>query len=441
LLLAPPLHAAPAADWLRAPGAEARYVGDPVFGGRVAVYEAGPKTSDAVVLVHGLGQAAARDWSRVIPALAGRYRVLALDLPGFGQSDRGNHHYSPDNFARVLEALLQERGLRRVALIGHSMGGTVALAYAAAYPERVSRLIVVDAAGVLHRSVYAEFLARVAAQRAIGIDSPWYESVVRAIQYRMENWPLRGDLDIEREGVRHRLLRGDPSAISAYAMVDHDFSAALRSIAAPTLVIWGSADSIAPLRTGQALASAIPRARLVIMEGVGHAPMIEVPDRFNPIVLDELDGRQLAAPPYALAAAPAQGKRTARCDNRRSQEFSGDYESLVLENCAGAQVSNARIGHLQLVHSTVSVVNSHVRTIEARNSRVELTGGSVGAGLTLDASSVDAAATRFESEAIARNGGGDTVVLRLSVATVGGAKPPRMLHDIYRLAPGETLIR
>jgi pimeloyl-ACP methyl ester carboxylesterase len=442
LLLAAPVQAGPPADWLRGPLAEAQYVGDPVFGGRVAVYEAGPKSGETVVLVHGLGKAAARDWSRVIPALAGRYRVLALDLPGFGQSDKGNHHYSPDNFARVLEALLQKRAARPVALIGHSMGASVALAYTAAYPERVSRLILVDAAGVLHRSVYAEFLARVAAQRALGIDSPWFESVVRAIQTGMENWPAHADLDIERAGVRHRVLRGDPSAISAYAMVDHDFSAALRAIAAPTLVIWGAEDVIAPLRTGQALASAIARARLVVMEGAGHAPMIEFPDRFNPILLDELDGRQLAAPPYALARAPVSGKRTARCDNQREQEFSGDYESLVLDNCARAHIRNARIGHLRIAHSTVSIVNSHTHWIDARNSRLELTGGSVSGRVTLDATSVDAAATRFESEPIARNNGEVPVVLRLSVAELSRpGNAPQPLHDIFRREPGETLIR
>ena len=120
--------------------------------------------------------------------------------------------------------MLEKRVPRPFTLVGHSMGGPVALAYAAEYPQRVSRLVLVDAAGVLHRSVYAEFLVRVAAQRAIGLDSPWFESVVRAIQIRAENWPLRGELALERAGVRRRLLRGDPSAISAFAMVEHDFS-------------------------------------------------------------------------------------------------------------------------------------------------------------------------------------------------------------------------
>jgi pimeloyl-ACP methyl ester carboxylesterase len=446
------VHANPPAEWIGAPNAVAEYVEDPVFGGRVALYRAGPSVSsphaEAVVLVHGLGKAAARDWSKLIPVLATRHHVLAIDLPGFGHSDKGNHHYSPDNFARVLEAVLQKHALldkrepQRFTLIGHSMGGSVALAYVAAYPQRVSRLVLVDAVGVLHRSVYAEHLARVGAQRAIGLDSPWFESVVRAIQNRMENWPLRGELVLKDSDVRQRVLRGDPNAISAFAMVEHDFSRVLRAIAAPTLVIWGAEDIIAPLRSGQALASAIPGARLTVIEGAGHAPQLQFPDRFNPLVIDELDGRQFAAQPYAQRSAPVRGTRAARCDGRRDQEFSGDYESLVLDNCPDARISNARIGRLQATHSTARILNSFIRDgIDAKNSRLELTGGTVGGRLTLDASSVDAAATRFESDAIASNSGSVQVVLRLSVASAGSGNAPRPLHDIFRLAPGETLIR
>jgi hypothetical protein len=170
--------------------------------------------------------------------------------------------------------------------------------------------------------------------------------------------------------------------------------------------------------------------------------MLQIPDRFNPIVLEELDGRQLAAPPYALAARPVSGRRAARCDKQREQQFTGDFDSLVLENCADAQISNARIRRLQVSGSSVRIVNSHVvESFDARGSRLELTGGSVGGRLSLDASNLDAAGTRFESEAIAANSGKEPVVLRLSVAQVSRSGYTRPLHDIFRLAPGESLIR
>lgn len=441
ILLSAPGFASPPAEWLVAPNARAEYAQEPVFGGRVALFRAGPDEAETIVLVHGLGNAAARDWSRVIPALAKRYHVIAPDLPGFGHSDKGNHYYSPENFARVLEAVLPDSG--RFTLVGHSMGATVALAFAAANPERVNRLVLVDAAGILHRSVYTEFLAKVAIQRAIGRDSRWYQPVMRAIEARVENWPLEGDLAIERAGVRRRWLRGDPTAISAFAMVEHDFGEALRAIRVPTLVVWGAHDQIAPLRTGYALASAIPQARLVVLEGLGHAPQIEAPDRFNPILLEELDGRQLAAQPYALRKGAIREKKREKCNGRRGAEFSGDYESLVLENCQDARIVDSRIGRLEVSHSTVKVVNSHIRDgIDGKSSRLELTGGSVGGRVELRATNLDAAATRFESEHAVSNSGDLPLVVRLSVAEVSRAgNAPLLLHDIFRIAPGETLIR
>jgi pimeloyl-ACP methyl ester carboxylesterase len=431
------------ADWLQGPNARAELVDEPVFGGRVMLYQAGPRGADAVVLVHGLGRNAAKDWAYVIPALAERYSVYALDLPGFGQSDKGNHLYSPDNFARVLEAVLEKRVQRPFSLIGHSMGGAVALAYIGAYPQRVSRLVLVDAAGVLHRSVYAEFLGRVAAQRAMGMDSPWFEQVVRAIQLRAENWPIRGELALERAGVRQRLLRGDPNAISAFAMVERDFSQIVRKISAPTLIIWGGDDTIAPMRTGQALASSIPGGRLIVLAGAGHAPQVQVPQRFNPILLDELAGLPTATA-YALRRQSIQPGRVGRCEGKRDEPFTGDYDKLILDNCRDAQITDARIAYLRSEHSTVRIVNSHIRDgVDAKNSRLEFTGGIVGGSLVIDATSVDAAGTRFESpHAIVRNNGDVQTVLRFSVSEVSLAgNAPRRLHDIVRLAPGEALIR
>lgn len=435
--------AQPPSDWYAAANASAEFVREPVFGGQVALFRAGPADGEPVVLIHGLGAAAARDWSNVIPALAHRYAVYALDLPGFGYSDKGNHLYSPENFARVLEAVLGERVQRPFALVGHSMGSAVALAYVTAFPRRVSRLVLVDSAGVLHRSVYAEFLGRVGAQRAIGMDSPWFDQVVRAIQLRVENWPVHGKILLEREGVRRRLFGGDPNAIAAFALVEQDFSEALRRIAVPTLVVWGAEDTIAPPRTGQVLASAIRGARLVVLEGVAHAPQIQAPKRFNPILLEEIDGRQLAAPPYALPEGDPRSSRTGSCNGTRGAEFTGDYQRVMLDNCIDAHISNARIGYLQVSNSTVRVVNSHVRKgIDARDSRLELTGGSVRGHMVLDATSVDAAGTRFADQKVASNAGEVPVVLRFSVAEVSGSgNAPWHLHDIRRLAPGETLIR
>jgi hypothetical protein len=240
------------------------------------------------------------------------------------------------------------------------------------------------------------------------------------------------------------VLRGDPNAISAFALVEHDFSQSLRKIVAPTLIIWGADDTIAPLRTGQALAAAIPRARLTVIEGAGHAPQVQFPDRFNPVVLEELDGLLFAAQSYALRAEAIQGERIGKCDGQRGQEFSGDYQRLVLSNCQDVRISDARIGYLQVAHSSVRVLNTHVRDgVDAKNTRLEFTAAIISGGLILDTSSVDAAGTTFvQAPAIATNEGAEPVVLRFSVSTVSRpGNAPIALHDVVRLAPGETLIR
>jgi len=375
--------------------------------------------------------------------LAVRYPVYALDLPGFGQSDKGNHLYSPDNLARVIEEVIGSRIGAPFTLVGHSMGGVVSLDYTARYPQRVTRLVLVDAAGVLQRSVYADFLARANAQRALG-ESQWLDTVLRAIQLRTERVVLPTDLVLGIPAMRQRFLRGDPSTIAAFALIERDFSAALRAIRAPTLLIWGTGDSVAPLRTGQALASAIPGARLAVLEGAGHTPQQEAPERFNSLLLGELDGGQAAAPPYALPRTRPQGERVGRCAPG-AQEFRGDYARLELENCSGALVSDARVGVLRAANAAVRVVNSHILDgVEASASRLELTGGSVGGDIVLDASRLDAAGVRFEpgGASLVRTRGAAPIMLRFSVSEV--ARPgeaPRYLHTIYQLAPGAALAR
>jgi pimeloyl-ACP methyl ester carboxylesterase len=438
-------HAARAqdADWIAVKGASFERVPVAVFGGHVALYRAGRRGAEPVILIHGLGHPAARDWAQVIPALAASYDVYALDLPGFGASDKGNHLYSPSNYVRVLDALFGERLKRPANVVGHSMGGVIALAYATAYPDRVRRLIVVDAAGVLHRTVYGEFLGRAMAERKVGADSPWLDMLSRFIATQAENLPAKGVLSIENAQVRQRLLRGDPTTIAGLALVEHDLSRGLRTIKAPTLIIWSSDDKIAPLRTGQALASAIAGARLAVIADAGHAPQVTQPERFNALLRDELRGK-LDAKPYAQPLAPPAAGRNGGCVSERGRQFSGDYDEISLQGCVDVEISDARVGRLIIARSQVRVVNSHVRDgIESHDSRIELTGGSLGGDppLSLDETSVDAAALRFlpRGRVVAENYGEGIVTLRLSVSEIAaGRGDARYAHQVLRLVEDQS---
>jgi pimeloyl-ACP methyl ester carboxylesterase len=423
-------------------GATAERVPVAVFGGSVMLYRAGKRGAEPVILIHGLGTAAARDWAEVIPALAATYDVHAFDLPGFGASDKGNHLYSPSNYVRVLDALFTERLKRPAHVVGHSMGGLIALSYAAAYPDRVRRLVVVDVAGVLHRSVYSEFLGRTLAQSKVG-GSPWFEMLAKLITAQAENLPAKGPMSLELPQVRQRMLRGEPGAIAALALVEHDLSRGLRAIKTPALIIWSTNDRIAPPRTGQVLASTIPGARLTVMNEAGHAPQVTQPERFNALLRDELRGK-LELKPYAQPYAAPSGGQIGNCVSERGRQFSGDYEELNLRGCADVEISDARIGRLVVTRSQVRIVNSHVRDgVESHDSRLEFTGGSLGGDppLFLDETNVDAAALRIQprGRVVAANYGESVITFRLSVAEIVGPKgQSRYAHQILRLVEDQS---
>ncbi|MCC7100804.1 MAG: alpha/beta fold hydrolase, partial [Rubrivivax sp.] len=108
-------------DWLL------RLEDEPVLGGRMLVVQAGARTAPPLLLVHGLGQNGFTDWVPVMQPLARRWRVIALDLPGFGYSSQPQAKLSPTAYARVLERLLSRLGVPALPVVGHSMGGAVAL--------------------------------------------------------------------------------------------------------------------------------------------------------------------------------------------------------------------------------------------------------------------------------------------------------------------------
>src|SRR5207248_780716 len=144
----------------RVPGTDSQRIDEPVFGGQMVVYEAGRGNAREILLVHGIGDEAARDFRDHIAWLQKSFHVVAVDLPGFGQSDKTNALYSPGNYARVLKVVAGRFLRGPFVLLGHSMGAVVALRYAAMYPEDVRQLVVVDAHGILHRySVTSQYLA------------------------------------------------------------------------------------------------------------------------------------------------------------------------------------------------------------------------------------------------------------------------------------------
>lgn len=228
-----------------------------------------------VVLVHGFASAI-EAWATVTPALSASHRVIALDLKGFGWTDRPEGDYSPDAQARMLLKLLDQRGVSKAAIVAHSWGSSVALAATLAAPERITKIALYDA------WVYEDQLPPFFHwARADGVGEAlfglWYkeradERIALAFYDKTivnERFVDEVNAALERPGTVAAALaavRGQ-----RFSDVEHKY----RTIDKPTLLLWGREDLVTPVRFGERLARDLPNAKMVTYARCGHFPMIE----------------------------------------------------------------------------------------------------------------------------------------------------------------------
>jgi 3-oxoadipate enol-lactonase len=257
---------------------------------RLAYEEVSPRDPEGtILLLCGIG-AKRQGWYRQLPVLGRRFRCLALDYRDVGDSDASSGSYAIRDLAGDVFALSEELGIARASLIGISMGGFIALEMTLARPEFVERLVLVvtSAGGSSHVSTSPEVM------RAL---MPGDETVESGDGARRVCSLVAGPGFAERhpeaidefvEIARHRPMHVDAYLRQLEACRAHDVSRRLGEIDVPTLVIHGDADPLVPLQNGLYLAEHIPGARLVVYEGVGHIPEVEVDDRFNSDLIEFL---------------------------------------------------------------------------------------------------------------------------------------------------------
>ncbi len=235
-----------------------------IAGFRIHSLHAGSPGAPGVVLLHGLS-GSHRWWLRTIPALVERYRVHVPELVGFGASRRPPRQPDMPEMARVIVGWLDALELRRPHLVGHSMGGQVSIHVAAEHPERLDRLVLVSASGVPRTRSLGE-LRRLA--REVAMPRTW-------VRPRFASTIV---LDALRAGPR-ALARA-----TGFILGD-DVRPLLPRIRNRTLLVWGALDPLTPLAQGEAMARAIPDARLQVFPAAAHIPMVEWPEAFNRTLL------------------------------------------------------------------------------------------------------------------------------------------------------------
>lgn len=246
---------------------------------------------EAIVLLHGTGGHLEAYMRNILP-LAERYRVFAIDMVGHGFSDKPDHDYEIAHYARHLADFMDAVGIERAHLSGESLGGWVAARFAMDHPERVDRLVLNTAGGLVADPAVMERIRELSLQ---AVREATRDSVRKRLEWLMHD-PAAVTEDLVEMRYRiytqpgflramEHILCLQEMEIRRRNMFDDDD---LRRISSPTLVIWTSHDPTGAVEVGQKFADLIPDAELVVMQDCGHWPQFEDAQRFNRLVLDFL---------------------------------------------------------------------------------------------------------------------------------------------------------
>ncbi len=264
---------------------EAKYLYAPtdikeILGTRLHVRDSGPKNAPAVMMLHGFGSSL-QTWEPWSAALESEYRIVRFDLPGSGLSEPDSTgDYTDQRSMALIEALMDKLGLAQVSLIGNSIGGRIAWKFAALHPQRVRKLVLISPDGFA------------SAGFAYG-QKPTVSATVKLMKYvlpkamvRMNLTPAYGnpaaltDTTVDRY---YDLMLGPGTREAMIERMEQtvleDPEPLLRSIHAPTLLVWGEKDALIPFTNARDYLQNLPNAQLVSFPELGHLPQEEAPAR------------------------------------------------------------------------------------------------------------------------------------------------------------------
>ncbi len=248
------------------------------------VYDAGAAPGAPYVLIHGLADEA-DTWRHVIPALSANRRVIALDLPGFGRSDKPNRSYTIPFFQDCILELMDTLAVEHAALVGHSLGAMIAHSLAMRCPERVERLILIGGSLVageqkVDLSTLLFLAPRLgewrynrlrrnpeAAYRSL---TPYYSRLDALPEADRTFLYERVNERVWNDGQRRAFLSTLRNLVRWLPAQQGGLPSRLAGLAMPVLAIWGELDRMQPVENGPALVCAQPSVRLIVVPGAGH---------------------------------------------------------------------------------------------------------------------------------------------------------------------------
>jgi pimeloyl-ACP methyl ester carboxylesterase len=276
-----------------------------IHGHRVAYRVAGDPSLPVLMLIHGITSSSAT-WDPVIPALAEHVHVLAPDLYGHGGSEVPRADYSLGGFATQIRDLLDSLGHESATIVGHSLGGGVAMQFAYQYSEHCDRLVLVDSGGFgreVSRALRAgtlpgvELVLPVIANRHVRDAGMAVSRVLSRLPVRPRPRPstvevARGYSSLAESPTRAAFVHTLRSVVEPGGQRVTAVDRLYLSEGRPTLIVWGARDTVIPVSHAFHAHEVIPGSRLEIFEQSEHFPHMDEPNRFTRVLLDFLQSTE-----------------------------------------------------------------------------------------------------------------------------------------------------
>src|SRR5215471_13201700 len=265
-----------------------------VYGQKIHYLEAG--SGPAVILLHGLGGDLS-NWASTIGPLSEKYHVIVPDQIGFGRSDKPLINYRVGTLIDFLDGLYKELKINKASLVGNSLGGWTAAAFALAHPEKVERLVLVDAAGFALEKGFDPYTLN-------GLNPSTREGMAQVLSLIMYNKQMFSNPAVIDAAFARKIAAGDGYTIQRFVdSIIHSedvLDNRLSSIKQPTLIVWGKQDGLTQLELGERFNKEIAGSEMLIIDKCGHVPQMEKASEFNTALLRFLAGS------HAGGAEPAQ---------------------------------------------------------------------------------------------------------------------------------------
>jgi len=384
--------------------ANATYINEPILNSKVYIETHGNPNDEVIVFVHGLGDEASTIWERSVEKLKNDYYIITFDLPGFGKSSKYSAEYTPEKYALVVDYLISKYTSKQIYLVGHSMGGAIALKYTQLYESKIKRLFLIDVAGILHRDAYSQFLIKAGIDKFFNMDNSNFitnkiSNLFSNISNGLNKLVPTSLYDVVRtDYLRDNLFQSNPTSIAAVGLVTETFFN-IEKINTPTIILWGEKDEVAPLRTGYVLNKLIKNSTLKVIKNSGHAPIIDSKE----IYLDYLDK-------FLTNNIEKESKKVNRLiyDNleiNKQNNLILDCNSKLIRiiNSQNIQLKDCNLEEMYIENSSVWIINSNVNTkdtaLKIISSKVNITASEINGKVAIDTfnSKLDFAAVNLKS--------------------------------------------